>query len=108
VIITLETEPKCDSHAILEKADMRIMLDLPEDIAADLAAKGEDLSRAALEAFALQEYRAQKLSTAQLRRLLGLQTRMQVHAFLKANGVYFHYSVADLEHDRQAGNALPR
>ena len=48
---------------------MRITLDLPEDIAAHLAAQGENLSRAALEAFALEEYRARKLSTAQLRQL---------------------------------------
>jgi hypothetical protein len=85
---------------------MQITLELPEDIAADLAAQGEDLSRTALEAFALEAYRAQKLSTAQVRRLLGYQTRMQVHAFLKAHGVYLHYTVADLEHDRRAGDAL--
>ena len=87
---------------------MQVTLDLPEDIAAHLAANGEDLSRAALEAFALQEYRAQKLSTGQLRRTLGFQTRLQVHAFLKHHGVYLHYTASDLEHDREAGNALPR
>ena len=85
---------------------MQITLELPKDIAADLAAQGEDLSRTALEAFALEAYRAQKLSTAQVRRLLGYQTRMQVHAFLKAHGVYLHYTVADLEHDRRAGDGL--
>ena len=87
---------------------MRITLDVPEDIAADLTAKGENLPRAALEALAIEEYRAQKLSTAQLRRLLGYQIRMQAHAFLKKHGVYLHYTLADLEHDRQAGDALPR
>jgi predicted HTH domain antitoxin len=87
---------------------MEITLDVPEDIAADLAAKGENLPRAALEALAIEEYRAQKLSTAQLRRLLGYQIRMQAHAFLKKHGVYLHYTLADLEHDRQAGDALPR
>jgi hypothetical protein len=87
---------------------MQIILNLPEDIAADLTAKGEDLSRTALEAFALEAYRAEKLSTAQLRRLLGYQTRAQVHEFLKTHGVYLHYTVADLEHDRRAGDALPR
>jgi hypothetical protein len=87
---------------------MRITLDVPEDIAADLAAKGENLPRAALEALAIEEYRAQRLSTAQLRRLLGYQIRMQAHAFLKKHGVYLHYTLADVEHDRQAGDALPR
>jgi hypothetical protein len=85
---------------------MQITLELPEDIAADLTAQGEDLSRTALEAFVLEAYRAQKLSTAQLKRVLGYQTRVQVHAFLKAHDVYLHYTLADLEHDRQAGDAL--
>jgi hypothetical protein len=85
---------------------VRITLELPEDIAAHLAAKGDNLSRAALEAFALEAYRAQKLSTAQLRRLLGYETRTQVHAFLKQHGVYQHYNQDDLEHDREAGDAL--
>ena len=87
---------------------MQITLELPEDIAAHLAAKGENLSRTALEAFALEEYRARKLSTAQLRRLLGYQTRIQVHVFLKEHGVYLHYTEDDLEHDRQAGDGLPQ
>ena len=86
---------------------MKVSLELPEDIATHLAAKGENLSRAALEAFALEAYRAQKLSTGQLRRLLGYHTRMQVHAFLKQHGVYLHYTQDDLEHDRQAGDAFP-
>jgi Uncharacterised protein family (UPF0175) len=85
---------------------VRITLELPEDIAAHLAAKGDNLPRAALEAFALEAYRAQKLTTAQLRRLLGYETRTQVHAFLKQHGVYQHYTPDDLEHDREAGDAL--
>lgn len=87
---------------------MRITVDLPEDIAAHLAGQGENVSRAALEGLALEEYRARRLSTSQLRRLLGFDTRAQVHAFLKEHGVYLHYTLDDLEHDRQAGEAFPR
>jgi hypothetical protein len=86
---------------------MQIILELPEDIAAHLAGKGENVSRVALEALALEEYRAQKLSISQLRRLLGYQTKAQAHAFLKQHGVYLHYTLDDLEHDRQAGDELP-
>ena len=85
---------------------MRITLELPEDIAAHLASKGENLPRAALEALAVEAYRAQKLSTAQLRRLLGFNTKVQVHAFLKERGVYLNYTQDDLEHDRRAGDAF--
>ena len=86
----------------------RLTLELPDEISAYLAASGLDLSRAALEAIALEAYRERKLSTGQLRRLLGYRTRMQVHAFLKEHDVYLHYDLEDLEHDRQAGDSLPR
>lgn len=87
---------------------MQITLEVPEDIAAYLVASGQDLPRAALEGFAAEQYRTGRLSTAQLRRLLGLETRMEVHGFLKDRGVYLHYDLADLEQDRRAGDALSR
>ena len=84
----------------------QVTLELPDDLSAFLSGSGQDLQRAALEAIALEAYREHKLSTARLRRLLGYHTRMQVHAFLKEHGAYLHYDLADLEHDRQAGDAL--
>jgi hypothetical protein len=86
--------------------DTTITVHLPEDIAAHLAGARGDLSRAALEGLALEGYRAGELSTAQVRRMLGFQTRMQAHAFLKQHGVFLHYGPEDLQHDRQAGDAL--
>ena len=85
---------------------MQLTLDLPDELSAALTSSGQDLPRAVLEAIALEAYRVNKLSTAQLRRLLGYHTRAQVHAFLKQHGVYMRYGSADLEHDRQAGDAL--
>jgi hypothetical protein len=85
---------------------MQLTLDLPDELSAALASSGQDLPRAVFEAIALEAYRVNKLSTAQLRRLLGYHTRAQVHAFLKQHGVYMRYGPADLEHDRQAGDAL--
>ncbi len=87
--------------------ETHIALIVPEDIAAHLTSKGENLSRSPLEALALEAYRGHKLSTGQMRRLLGYRTRMQVHAFLKGHGVFLHYGPEDLEHDRQAGDAIP-
>jgi predicted HTH domain antitoxin len=83
-----------------------LTLDLPDKLSLFLAASG-DVERAALEAIALQAYREEKLSTAELRRLLGYRTRLQVHAFLKVHGVPLQYGLADLEHDRQAGDEIP-
>jgi hypothetical protein len=79
---------------------MQITLDLPEDIAEELGSKWTDLPRAALESLALEAYRSQALTAAQLRRLLGFETRMQVDAFLKDHEVY-DFTVADFERDRE-------
>ena len=77
---------------------MQITLELPEDIAQRLGSRWKDLPRAALESLALEAYRSRALTAAQLRRLLGFQTRMQVDAFLKEHEI-FDYSAADFEQD---------
>ena len=73
---------------------MQIMLELPEDIAQGLESRWKDLPRAALESLALEAYRSRALAAAQIRRLLGFATRMQVDAFLKEHEV-FDFTVAD-------------
>jgi hypothetical protein len=84
----------------------QVTLELPDELARFLTASGHNPQRAGLEAIALEAYRASKLSTAQLRRLLGFRTRTQVHAFLKEHDVYLRYGAGDLEHDRQAGDGI--
>lgn len=78
---------------------MTIVLELPEDIAKELTAEQTDLSRLALESIALEGYRSRHLSEEQLRRMLGFESRWDVHAFLKAHGVYLNYSLQDLQED---------
>jgi hypothetical protein len=85
---------------------LTITLEVPEDIAAHLTAGGENLSRAALEAFGLENYRAGKLTQAQLRRLLKFATPMEVDGFLKAHGVELEYTSEDLERDRDTHRRL--
>ena len=74
---------------------MQIKFELPEDIAEGLQSRWKDLPRAALESLALEAYRSHALTAAELRRLLGFETRMQVDAFLKA------HEIADFEQDRE-------
>ncbi len=81
---------------------MQITLDLPEDIAHYLAGKGENLSRAALEAIALEAYRERKLSTAQLHKLLGFRSRSELDGFLKQRQVWLDYAE---EHGERGGDA---
>jgi len=77
---------------------MTIQLNLPEDIASAFGSR-QDLSRAALESLALVGYRSGCLSEEQLRRMLGFESRFQVHEFLKRHDTYLNYTEEDLEED---------
>jgi hypothetical protein len=66
-----------------------------------LAASGDDPSRRALEALALDEYKMGHLTTAELRRILNFATGAALDGFLKAHGLPIDYTLDDLERDRQ-------
>lgn len=89
-----------------DKTIVTIMLDLPEEVARELSAHQQDLSRAALESLALEEYRAGHLTEEHLRRMLGFDSRFQVHRFLKEHQTYLAYTAADLEHDLAVARSL--
>lgn len=78
---------------------MQVTVEIPEDIARLLNSKWANLPRAVLESVALEAYRSGTISTAQLRRLLGFATPMEVDAFLKQAGVYLDYGLEDLRED---------
>lgn len=75
---------------------MDVTLTIPDEIADHLLAGGEDLRRRALESLALAELRAGRISEAQLAQMLGLD-RMEVDGFLKAHGVYYDFTVEEIE-----------
>ncbi len=79
---------------------MTVQLDLPDDIAQGLGSVRE-VSRRALESFGLEEFRAGRLSQAELRRLLGL-SRYELDGFLKAHGELVDYPIEEFERQRQA------
>jgi nucleotide-binding universal stress UspA family protein len=62
---------------------MQITLDISEDVARQFAVDSEGLSRAALEALAIEGARSGKLTTEHVRRLLGLTTYKEADGFLK-------------------------
>jgi hypothetical protein len=80
---------------------MDVTLHIPDEWAQRLTAAGGDLSRRALEALALDEYKLGHLSTGELRRVLGFATRAALDGFLKAHGVTVNYTLDDLTLDRQ-------
>ena len=59
------------------------------------------MSRRALEALAIEEYRAGGLTGANLRRLLGFATRDELDGFLKGHGVFEAYALDDLDRERR-------
>ena len=82
---------------------MTIMLDLPENIAKILQSKCANVTRFALESLALEAYRAEILTTAELQELLGYDTLYALDGFLKEHGVYLEYTPEEL--DREAENS---
>jgi Uncharacterised protein family (UPF0175) len=85
---------------------MEIILNIPDELARQVAAEGKDPSRVALEALALEGYRAERLSESTVRQMLGFESRIQVHAFLKEHGVHLHYDLSDLDRDRVTSERL--
>lgn len=85
---------------------MQITLDIPEEFAAQIIPAGKDPARTALEALALDGYRNLLLSEEEVRRILGYESRFQVHALLKEHDVYLNYSMADLDQDIKTADAF--
>jgi post-segregation antitoxin (ccd killing protein) len=87
------------AQAKLRLITMNVSVPIPDDLAQRLSAAGVDLSRRALEGFALEEYKAGRVTKAELRRWLGIETRYELDGFLKAHGVFMKASVEDLRRD---------
>lgn len=81
---------------------MQITIDIPADIEQRLQTNLDQLSQRALEAIAVEAYRAKVISAAEVQRMLKLPSRLVTDAFLKQAGAYLHYTEQDLEEDIQA------
>ncbi len=80
---------------------MEVTINLPEDVAKVFISNGENIEREVLEATALEGYRKGKLSQAQVRRMLGFQTDMQVDGFLKEHEIYLEYDLEDIKRETE-------
>ena len=78
---------------------VKIWLDLPDAAVKQLAEEGRDLSRAALEALAIDAYRMNRLTGYQLCRLLEIPSRDDLDEFLKRHGVPLEYTIEDFERE---------
>ena len=80
---------------------MQVTLEIPDELVGALTPPGQETTRAALEAFALEAYRQRRISGHQLRTLLGLRSRWDLDAFLAEHQVA-KYTVEDFEKDLAA------
>ena len=78
----------------------KMILDVPDDIVAQLTSAWGDVSRGVTMAIAAVGYRNGALSREQVGRLLGLSL-WDTEAFLKERQAYLAYSEEDLEQDRR-------
>ena len=67
-----------------------------------LRAGWADLPRRALEAVAVEAYRTETLTAAEVGQLLGFGNRWEVEAFLRRNEARLNYTEADLAEDLKA------
>jgi hypothetical protein len=78
---------------------MQVTLEVPEDLVPLLGESPTDLTKAALEALALEGLRAGRISVAQARRLLGVSSRYEMDGFLKAHEIFLPLTAEDVERD---------
>lgn len=79
---------------------MELTVHIPDEVVQRLQAAGGDLSRRALEALALEEYKSGHITKPELRLMLGFGTRYKLDSFLKNHGVMTdETTMEDLEQD---------
>jgi Holliday junction resolvase len=79
---------------------MQVIVKIPDEFADDLVRAGSDVGRLALEAWVANEYRERRLTTEQVRRLLGFATRFEVDPFLLKHEIY-DYTIEDFRSDME-------
>ncbi|MBI3683320.1 MAG: UPF0175 family protein [Acidobacteria bacterium] len=78
---------------------MKVAIEIPDDIGQVLAAQAGGVTRAVLEAVAVEAYRSGAITTAQVQQILGLRSRWETESFLRRTEAYHDYAMDDLERD---------
>jgi predicted HTH domain antitoxin len=78
---------------------MQITIDLPDELIQHF--NRDLLAREILEALVIQAYQTEKITHAEVGRILELPSRWAVDAFLKQHNADLHYDEVDLERDRE-------
>lgn len=83
---------------------MNVAIEIPDEIGHVLGAQAGDVSRAVLEAVAVEAYRSGKITPAQVQQMLALRSRWETESFLRRAEAYHDYTMGDLERDIAAIN----
>jgi predicted HTH domain antitoxin len=78
---------------------VNIAIDIPDDIGLALAAQSGGVSRAVLEAVAIEAYRSGAITPAQVQQMLGMHSRWDTESFLRRAEAFHDYTMDDLERD---------
>ena len=79
---------------------MSVQVEIPDQV---LKTPGPEISRRVLETVALEGFKSGQLTIYQVGRILGFETRFEVHEFLTAHDVpWVNYSVEDAEKESDA------
>lgn len=85
---------------------MEITINFPDGLARQAGSEGQEPAWIALETLTLEGYRTELLFESVPWQLLGFETRLEVHAFLKEHGVYLQDDVPDLNRYQARANGL--
>ena len=89
-----------------EEIPVQVKIELPDDVSRALEQEWGDLPKRTLETLAIEGYKSGALTESQIRHMLGFETRMEVHGFLKAAGVCLDYTEEDLREDMETHRRL--
>lgn len=78
---------------------MQVHLEVPEEVAKQFSAEPGGITRAALEALAIEGVRSGKLTVHQARKMLGIASRYEMDGFLKTHGVLLPITMDDVVTD---------
>jgi len=81
---------------------MNVAIEIPDEVARQLAARSGEVSRGVLEAVAVEAYRSGTITPAQVQQMLALKTRWDVEDLLRRADAFHDYTMADLERDLTA------
>ena len=81
---------------------MDVCISVPDEVFQKIQAQWNDLSRSALEALAIEAYRAEILTEAEVQLMLSFASRWDTDRFLNGVQAYLDYTGEDLDQDISA------